>query len=350
MNYSLEGASPKWLQLLWWEFPPEHWEDLRNGFRQNFLATPPSTLTPNSKMDKSGLQAAAAFVDELLDLGVIRSLEEGMNIVANAPLFVVPKEGQPGQWRIIADMKKGGQNECIGSDPVFLPRTGHILEEMYAGGYSAVVDMSKYFYNIPTHPDDHPFLGLMHPITGILYAYFGLPMGSSNSPAAASRVGNAFIRQLWQKFDIFSGIGTANCFWTSFEEVGYDPELGYGFVLTNKHGLAVKLYGFVDDFLIHGASLDLVSQALTIFLDFAVDCGLLAHPDKLILPSQQVKYLGFLFHTVGQPCVRIPRAKRERALAICEHLLCAPLHVQWSRLSLAVAARVLESPTKATPH
>ena len=59
-------------------------------------------------MDESGSQAAATFVDELLDLRVIRSLEEGMNIVSNAPLFVVPKEGQPGQCRIIADMKKGG--------------------------------------------------------------------------------------------------------------------------------------------------------------------------------------------------------------------------------------------------
>ena len=58
-------------------------------------------------MDESGLAAAAAFVDELLDLGVIRSIKEGMKIVANAPLFVVPKDGQPREWRIIADMKKG---------------------------------------------------------------------------------------------------------------------------------------------------------------------------------------------------------------------------------------------------
>ena len=194
-------------------------------------------------------------------------------------------------------MKKGGQNECIGSDPVFLPRTGHILEEMYAGGYSAVVDMSKYFYNIPTNPDDHPFLGLMHPITGILYAYFGLPMGSSNSPATASRVGNASIRQLRQKFDIFSGIGTANCFWTSFEEVGYDPELGYGFVLTNKHGLAVKLYGFIDDFLIHGPTHEKTTRALHFFLDTAVDCGFCFHPKKLVPPCQSVKYCGFIFDT-----------------------------------------------------
>ena len=86
-------------------------------------------------MDESGLLAAAAFVNELLDLGVIWSLEEGMTIVANAPLFVVPKEGQPGQWRIIADMRKGGQNECIGAGSFFLPRTSHILEEIYEGGY-----------------------------------------------------------------------------------------------------------------------------------------------------------------------------------------------------------------------
>ena len=171
-------------------------------------------------MSEAGLVAAGAFVDELLTLGAIRSAEDGMKILANAPLFVVEKPDQPGQWRAIADMKEGGQNECIGSDPVFLPRSNHILEEMYAGGYSAVVDMSKYFYNIPTHPDDHPFLALMHPITRALYIYFGLPMGSSSSPAFASRVGNSFLRRLRQKFSIFSGVGAANCFWSSFEELG----------------------------------------------------------------------------------------------------------------------------------
>ena len=97
-------------------------------------------------------------------------------------------------------------------------------------------------------------------------------MGSRSSPAFASRVGNSFLRKLRQKFGIFSGVGAANCFWTSFEELGYDPNRGYGFVLTNQHGMAVKLWGFVDDFLIHGESLEHCSQGLTLFLDFAVDC------------------------------------------------------------------------------
>ena len=229
-------------------------------------------------------------------------------------------------------MEEGGQNNCIGSDPVLLPRANHILEEMYTGGYSAVVDMSKYFYNIPAHPDDHPFLGLVHPITGALYTYFGLPMGSSSSPVFASRVGNSFLRRLRQKFGIFSGVGAANCFWSSFEELGHDPDRGYGFILTNQQGMAVKLWGFVDDFLIHGESLELCSQGFTLFLDFAVDCGFLAHPDKLIRLSQQVKYVGFLLNTVRQPTILIPKPKREQALAMVEHFCTRLVNSKWHKV------------------
>ena len=44
LNYSATGPDPTWLQLLWWEFPPEHRKDLREGFRQNLLTPPPVTL------------------------------------------------------------------------------------------------------------------------------------------------------------------------------------------------------------------------------------------------------------------------------------------------------------------
>jgi hypothetical protein len=72
---------------------------------------------------------------------------------------------------------------------VFLPRISHILDQMYRGGYSAVVDASKYFYQFPTHPDDRPFLGLRHPRSAIFMEYAGLPMGGANSPAIACRYG-----------------------------------------------------------------------------------------------------------------------------------------------------------------
>ena len=55
MNYDSIGPNPQWLQLLWWEKPPKHWEDLRVGCKQHFMINPSATLQPNAKMDESGL-------------------------------------------------------------------------------------------------------------------------------------------------------------------------------------------------------------------------------------------------------------------------------------------------------
>jgi hypothetical protein len=70
-------------------------------------------------------------------------------------------------------------------DPVILPRISHILDQMYAGGFSAVVDASKYFYQFATHHGDQPFLGLKNPITQVFLEYAGLPMGGANSSYVA---------------------------------------------------------------------------------------------------------------------------------------------------------------------
>ena len=81
----------------------------------------------------------------------------GEEVLTTASLFCVPKAGQPGQWRVIANMRDGGQNACIAPDPVYLNRPSHILEQMYHGGYGSLVDASKYFYQYGTHPADRPF-------------------------------------------------------------------------------------------------------------------------------------------------------------------------------------------------
>ena len=80
-----------------------------------------------------------------------------------------------------------------------------------------------------------------------------------------------------------------------------------------------------------------------------VNVGMLCHPKKLVPPTQVVKFCGLLFDTRGVPCLRIPIAKRERASAIVEHLIHGP-NQRWSRLSLAVAAGVLESLVETTPR
>jgi hypothetical protein len=103
-NYDSEGPAPKCLQLLWWEFPSKHWIALKDGSRVNFLVPPAPNIHDNAVMDAEQLLVTAEFVDELLDLGVVGTLADGKEILTTAPLFVVPKEGQEGQWRVIADM------------------------------------------------------------------------------------------------------------------------------------------------------------------------------------------------------------------------------------------------------
>ena len=64
---------------------------------------------PNANMDDEQLQVATEFVDELIKLGIVSQLADRVSILCNAPMFVVPKEGQPHQWRVIADMLRGGK-------------------------------------------------------------------------------------------------------------------------------------------------------------------------------------------------------------------------------------------------
>jgi hypothetical protein len=103
-NYTVDGPAAKKLKLLWREFPEEHWEPLKEGSRMNFLRAPKAAIHENAKMDQEQTQVAANFVEELLALEAVRTPTKGREIFTTAPLFVVPKEGQESEWRVIADM------------------------------------------------------------------------------------------------------------------------------------------------------------------------------------------------------------------------------------------------------
>lgn len=156
-NYGGDGMI-KQLQILWWEFPPKHWEELQCGCPMNITTEPNKGITPNAPMMEEQVDIVAKFIDELWSIGVFELMLEGQEMKGNAPLFMVPKPGQPGQCRVIAKMKNGGQKDHIGKDPVHCPQAGGILERLYIRGWSAIVDASKFFHNFPTHPKDQPYL------------------------------------------------------------------------------------------------------------------------------------------------------------------------------------------------
>jgi hypothetical protein len=120
-NYTEEG--PQQLQLLWWEFPREHCEGLREGSSMNFLISPHGELEMNSNMTPEEAEAAGRFIDELKSLGALRPATEELK--ANCPLFTVDKPD--GGKRCIADMKWGG-SECLRTRQrprVFDPERNH---------------------------------------------------------------------------------------------------------------------------------------------------------------------------------------------------------------------------------
>jgi hypothetical protein len=84
-------------------------------------------------MTESQLKMAVAFVTQLISLGVLALVPHGVLLVNMCPLFLVAKPGQPDQWRCIADMKKGHQNQSCAAEPVHMTCLEDILLRMYPG-------------------------------------------------------------------------------------------------------------------------------------------------------------------------------------------------------------------------
>jgi hypothetical protein len=118
-------------------------------------------------------------------LGVLRLPPSPAEIKAITSLFCLPKLGQPGEWRILRDTKRGGQNEAIGKNAVYLNQLDTVLPHMYSGGYSA--DSTINFQRQKRTARNSG--------TQLLYWYLRLSMGSANSPAMLGECGQL----LWQR-------------------------------------------------------------------------------------------------------------------------------------------------------
>jgi hypothetical protein len=219
LNYTSQGAQR--LEILWWEYPPEHWESLRFGGSMNFMDNPAPILEENGKMTESQLAIAVVFVTELISLGFLALVPQGVLLMNACPLFLVAKPGQPDQWRCIAETKKGHQNKSCAANSVHMACPEDILPRMYPGGFSSVIDASKFFHMLLTVDEERQFMGLIYPEIGDLYWYIHLPMGSSNSPAG--RFGAAFLRLTFQEVEEMQGEVVINDWRVALEGDKFDP-------------------------------------------------------------------------------------------------------------------------------
>lgn len=213
-------------------------------------------------------------------------------------------------------MKKGGQNLHIGNNPVHMGRPQDILLKLCEGGWSAVIDASKCFYNFPTQLSDRPFLGCIHPRTQEHLWCTGLPMGSSSLPGTACRFGNSLVRSLLEDVAEFQGVPHEKTWGRRLWGMPHNPDWGHGRVLIGEDGLPLALlWGHVDDFFIHAPAKEKLERALNAFLNKALAFGLICQPCKTAGAGQVHKFCGLMCDTRAVPCIRIPEDKRDRALA-----------------------------------
>ena len=315
----------------------------------NFLTPPPTGIKPNAPMNDDERATAIKFVDELCALGVLEPEPYPGNVVNTCPLFLVPKPGQPGQYRCIADMKKGGQNACVGADPVQMTSPADILPRLYHGGYSATLDIAKYFHMFPTVEAERVYLGCIHPSTGEMKRYATLPMGAGNSPGASGRYGAVFLHLVTTTLPAFQGQPVRNDIASGFAGSGYDPRLGVGRVLIGTDGLpACLLWIHVDDLLVHGPTYAKCLQGLLQLLDLTVRLGLICQRVKTVPPCQRVKYCGFVYDTTGVPKMCIPSDKITRAVSQIQYV--QRPDIELSRIALAITVGNLQSLVPATPN
>jgi hypothetical protein len=177
-----------------------------------------------------------------------------------------------------------------------------ILPRMYPGGFSSVIDASKFFHMFLTVDEEGQFMGIIHPYTGDLYWYTRLPMGLSNYLAVSGRFGAAFPRLIFQEVEEMQGEVVINDWKVALEGDKFDRKLRVGRVLIGSDGLrACLIWIHVDDIFVHGPTREKCTSALKKILDLKVLVGLICHPTKLKPPAQTKTFCGFLYDSIGTP-------------------------------------------------
>jgi hypothetical protein len=169
----------------------------------------------------------------------------------------------------------------MGKDPVYLVRADDILPRLYTGGWSAVADASKHFHNFKTWREERKYLKCLHPKDGSKWVYRGLPVGTTNSPAIACRLGNSGVRKLRDNNPTFSGRIVENTWRSTLQGTPYLEGVGHGRVESKENSEPVALISsMVDDFLVHGPTKEAGQKAFTEFMDHSVCLGFICQHIK----------------------------------------------------------------------
>ena len=114
-----------------------------------------------------------------------------------SPIGVIPKKNKPGKWRLITDLsapEKWSVNDAISTEHSSLkyPSIDHLSSLVLEAGRSSYLvkaDIQEAYRNVPVHPDDQLFLGILWDKT--VYIDKMLPFGLRSTPIIFSAVADA---------------------------------------------------------------------------------------------------------------------------------------------------------------
>lgn len=149
---------------------------------------------------------------------------------------------------------------------------------------------------------------------------------------------------------VFQGTAVLNSWHGWLESGHYHPKWGHGRVAIGEDGLPVALiFVMVDDFMIHGPTLQKTRDAFTVFMNHMLRLGFICQVRKTSPPARCQKFCGMLFDTSSQPRLLIPPDKVQRGLASIKLLRVLNERKDLTRLGAAVVGGFLQSLVDATP-
>ncbi len=197
---------------------------------------------------------------------------------------VIPKNHQPGKWRLIVDLsypKGGSVNEGI--EPELCSLSYASVDDavrqvlaMGKGTLLAKLDLESAYRIIPVHPDDRPLLGMVW--QGKVYIDTALPFGLRSAPKLFTAVADGL---MW---------------------------------IMAKNGVVAVLH-YLDDFLFFGRpSSPVCSESLGIALEWCERLGVPVSAHKTEGPATAITFLGIVLDTAAQE-LRLPVDKLRRLSA-----------------------------------
>jgi len=114
-----------------------------------------------------------------------------------SPIGIVPKKNKPGKWRLITDLSSpegSSVNDAISTEHSSLkyPSIDHLSSlalESTSSPYLVRADIQEAYRNVPVHPDDQLFLGIIWDKSVYIDKMF--PFGLRSAPIIFSGVADA---------------------------------------------------------------------------------------------------------------------------------------------------------------